>query len=321
MASTLLLSCEAITKAYRDPVALRRSVVRIVRGRPGRPRRPQRLRQVDAAEDPRRPRRRRTAASRSLRGGVRVGYVPQDPVFAAGSTVEEVVTAALTGAGRGRDRPGRAAQALGRAGFARPDARGSTRSRAAGASGSRSRASWRPRPTSSCWTSRPTTSTSRASSGSRSCSTERAARLRRGQPRPLLPRARRHAHARARTASIPTGCFEADGRYSDFLERRDECPAGTGRVPGRRSPTACAARSSGCAAAPRRAPRRPRPASRRRGRLIEELRGRAGPRPHGRPRASTSPPRSAADHAGCWSRAASTKSLGGRPAGRRPRPR
>src|SRR5881296_57365 len=55
--------------------------------------------------------------TRSLRGGVRVGYVPQDPVFPAGRTVDEVVMAALTGVDE-EDRPGRLAQALGRAGFA-----------------------------------------------------------------------------------------------------------------------------------------------------------------------------------------------------------
>jgi ATP-binding cassette subfamily F protein uup len=54
--------------------------------------------------------------SRSLRGGVRVGYVPQDSVFEAGRTVEEVVLAALAGVDEA-DRPGRAAQALGRAEF------------------------------------------------------------------------------------------------------------------------------------------------------------------------------------------------------------
>src|SRR5262247_3459015 len=54
--------------------------------------------------------------SRSLRGGVSVGYVPQVPVFEAGHTVEEVVLAALTGVDEA-DRPGRAAQALGRAEF------------------------------------------------------------------------------------------------------------------------------------------------------------------------------------------------------------
>ena len=54
--------------------------------------------------------------ARSLRGGIRIGYVPQDPVFAAGQTVADVVTAALSGVDED-DRAGRFAQALGRAGF------------------------------------------------------------------------------------------------------------------------------------------------------------------------------------------------------------
>src|SRR5882672_9947592 len=54
--------------------------------------------------------------ARSLRGGIRIGYVPQDPVFAAGQTVAGVVTAALSGVDED-DRAGRLAQALGRAGF------------------------------------------------------------------------------------------------------------------------------------------------------------------------------------------------------------
>src|SRR5882672_3199563 len=54
--------------------------------------------------------------ARSLRGGVRVGYVPQDPVFLSGLTVDDVVMAALDGVAED-DRPGRVAQALGRAGF------------------------------------------------------------------------------------------------------------------------------------------------------------------------------------------------------------
>src|SRR6059036_1776956 len=55
--------------------------------------------------------------SRSLRGGVRLGYVPQDPVFADDLTVAEVLTAALPDVEE-EDRPGRLAHALGRAGFA-----------------------------------------------------------------------------------------------------------------------------------------------------------------------------------------------------------
>jgi ATP-binding cassette subfamily F protein uup len=55
--------------------------------------------------------------SRSLRGGIRVGYVPQDPVFDAGLTVDDVLLAALA-AVDDEDRPGRLAQARGRAGLA-----------------------------------------------------------------------------------------------------------------------------------------------------------------------------------------------------------
>jgi ATP-binding cassette subfamily F protein uup len=54
---------------------------------------------------------------RSLRSGVRIGYVPQDPVFPTRGSVEDVLTAALASVDEG-ERPGRTAQALGRAGFA-----------------------------------------------------------------------------------------------------------------------------------------------------------------------------------------------------------
>ena len=160
------------------------------------------------------------------------------------------------------DRPSRLALALGRAGFA--DGRAaSTRSRAAGGSAWRSPASWRPRPTSCCWTSRPTTSTSRASSGSRACCARARARLRRRQPRPLLPRARRHAHARAQPRAIPTGSSRrGHATATSWSAATSSCAA---RPPTRsRSPTRCGARSSGCAAAPRRARPRRRRASRRR---------------------------------------------------------
>src|SRR5499427_7214316 len=54
--------------------------------------------------------------SRPLRGGVRVGYVPQDTIFEAGRTADEIVLEALAGVDEA-DRPGRAAQVLGRAEF------------------------------------------------------------------------------------------------------------------------------------------------------------------------------------------------------------
>jgi len=55
----------------------------------------------------------------AARKGVRVGYVPQDPVFAPGETIEAVVEAALAGDERldAHEKHQRAAIALGRAGF------------------------------------------------------------------------------------------------------------------------------------------------------------------------------------------------------------
>src|SRR5260370_30896303 len=55
--------------------------------------------------------------TRSVRGSVRVGYVPQDPVLPAGVTVEQVIAEALPEGDEG-DRPGRVALALGPARFA-----------------------------------------------------------------------------------------------------------------------------------------------------------------------------------------------------------
>src|ERR1043166_2256996 len=56
------------------------------------------------------------SGTRALRKGVRVGYVPQDPVFAPGRTVEEVVIENAL-AEEDYERHARAAQALGKAGF------------------------------------------------------------------------------------------------------------------------------------------------------------------------------------------------------------
>ena len=55
--------------------------------------------------------------TRSLRGGIRIGYVAQDPVFTAGNTIDDVMASALAGADDA-DGPGRIANALGRAGLA-----------------------------------------------------------------------------------------------------------------------------------------------------------------------------------------------------------
>jgi ABC transport system ATP-binding/permease protein len=55
--------------------------------------------------------------TRVVRGGIHIGYVPQDPIFQPGGTVEDVVAAALATV-EDDERPGRIAQTLGRAGFA-----------------------------------------------------------------------------------------------------------------------------------------------------------------------------------------------------------
>src|SRR2546426_7043630 len=55
--------------------------------------------------------------TRSLRGGIRIGYVAQDPVSTAGDTIDDVMASALAGADDA-DGPGRIANALGRAGLA-----------------------------------------------------------------------------------------------------------------------------------------------------------------------------------------------------------
>src|SRR6266850_953159 len=96
MARSLLLSCEAVSKAYGtrslfdgltlglfegDQAGLvgpngsgKSTLLKILAG--------------DATPD---------RGSRSLRSGVRVGYVPQDPVFPTGRTVDDVVMASLAG--------------------------------------------------------------------------------------------------------------------------------------------------------------------------------------------------------------------------------
>src|SRR5439155_18680173 len=108
MPGSLLLSCEAVSKSYGarslfdnlsfglfegDQAGLvgpngsgKSTLLKILAG--------------DTAPD---------RGARSLRGGLRVGCVPQDPVFSAGRTVEDVLTAAVARDDE-EDRPGRVAQ-------------------------------------------------------------------------------------------------------------------------------------------------------------------------------------------------------------------
>src|SRR5574342_261569 len=116
MPRPLLLSCEAISKAYGTRSVFEELSFGLFEGDqaglvgPNGSGKSTLLKILAGIEPP-------DGGTRSVRGGVRVGYVPQDPVLPAGVTVEEVIAQALTAVDE-RERPGRIAQALGRAGFA-----------------------------------------------------------------------------------------------------------------------------------------------------------------------------------------------------------
>jgi ATP-binding cassette subfamily F protein uup len=113
---SLLLSCEAVGKAYGTRSLFEGLSFGLFEGDqvglvgPNGAGKSTLLKILAGLESPDRGR-------RSLRGGVRVGYVPQDPAFPAAGTVKDAVASALAGIDEA-DRPGRVAQALGRAGFA-----------------------------------------------------------------------------------------------------------------------------------------------------------------------------------------------------------
>src|SRR6266508_4305928 len=115
MARPLLLSCEAVSKAFGTRSLFDDLSFGLFEGDqaglvgPNGSGKSTLLKILAGLETPDR-------GSRSLRGGIRIGYVPQDPVFTAGQTVAAVVTAALAGDDED-DRSGRLAQALGRSGF------------------------------------------------------------------------------------------------------------------------------------------------------------------------------------------------------------
>ena len=116
MARPLLLSCEAVSKAYGTRGLFERLTFGLFEGDQAGLVGPNgsgksTLLKILAGIEP------ADRGSRSLRGGVRVGYVPQDPVFPTGHTVDAVVLAALAGVDE-EDLPGRLAHALSRSGFA-----------------------------------------------------------------------------------------------------------------------------------------------------------------------------------------------------------
>jgi len=157
---------------------------------------------------------------RSLRAGVRVGYVPQDPVFPPEGTVEDVLIAALAAVDEG-ERPGRIAQALGRAGFA------DGRDEVAALSGG--------------WQKRLAIARELAGQPDVLLMDEPTNHLdvegilwlesllaARGQRACLVVSHDRYFLERVVTRMLevnriyPAGLFETDGRYSEFLARRDE---------------------------------------------------------------------------------------------------
>ncbi len=115
MTRSLLLSCEAVSKAYGTRSLFEELSFGLFEGDQAGLVGPNgsgksTLLKILAGLEP------ADRGTRSVRGGVRVGYVPQDPVLPTGITVEDVIALALIGVDEG-ERAGRIAQALGRAGF------------------------------------------------------------------------------------------------------------------------------------------------------------------------------------------------------------
>ena len=115
MARSLLLSCEAVSKAYGTRALFDELSFGLAEGDqaglvgPNGSGKSTLLKILAGLEEPDR-------GTRSIRSGLRIGYVPQDPVFPAGSTVDEVIAAAL-GAVEEDARPRRMARTRGAAGF------------------------------------------------------------------------------------------------------------------------------------------------------------------------------------------------------------
>ena len=116
MTQSLLLSCDAVSKAYGTRVLFEELSFGLFEGDqlglvgPNGSGKSTLLKILAGQESPDR-------GTCSVRGGIRVGYVPQDPVLEPGVTVEDTVASGLAAVDED-ERPGRIALALGRAGFA-----------------------------------------------------------------------------------------------------------------------------------------------------------------------------------------------------------
>ena len=110
MARSLLLSCEAVGKAYGTRSLFEGLSFGLFEGDqlglvgPNGSGKSTLLKILAGLEPPDR-------GTRSVRGGIRVGYVPQDPVLPRGVLVEEVIAAALAGLDES-ERAGAIARAL-----------------------------------------------------------------------------------------------------------------------------------------------------------------------------------------------------------------
>jgi ATP-binding cassette subfamily F protein uup len=115
VAPSLLLSCEAVSKAYGTRVLFHQLSLGLFEGDhagligPNGSGKSTLLRILAGIDAP-------DGGTRSVRGGVRIGYVPQDPVFTSDGTVEEVIAEALAHTDED-DRLRRIARTLGRAGL------------------------------------------------------------------------------------------------------------------------------------------------------------------------------------------------------------
>src|SRR4030095_7468616 len=116
MTSSLLLSCDAVSKAYGTRALFEELSFGLFEGDqvglvgPNGSGKSTLLKILARLPSPGR-------GTRSVRGGIRIGYVPQDPVLEPGLSVEASVASALTGVDEG-DRPGRIARAPAGGGFA-----------------------------------------------------------------------------------------------------------------------------------------------------------------------------------------------------------